>query len=119
MSRRWLRGTCSASAIGVLLAALPPGAGVARADADSGRCWSTASANASTYDGSATGSSAGDVAASGYSAAHCTGLGQTNAIYQAGLACESAGVPAGLMTGIGYAVVTWRRRDRRTDSAAV
>jgi hypothetical protein len=55
MLRRWLRGTGSASVIGVLLAALPPGAGVARADGDSGSCWSSASANAATYDGSATG----------------------------------------------------------------
>jgi hypothetical protein len=109
MLRRWLRGTGSASVIGVLLAALPPGAGVARADGDSGSCWGTAGANASTYDGSATGSSSGDVTAGGYSNADCTGLAQTNAIFQAGLACESAGIPAGVLTGAGYAVVTWTR----------
>ena len=35
------------------------------------------------------------------------GLAQTNAIFQAGHACENAGIVAGVSSGIGYAVVSW------------
>ena len=76
--------------------------------ADSGgTCYSNASASASAYDGSSSGSASGDVSAGNYAVENCVGLGQTNAIFQAGNACENAGIAAGVSSGIGYAVVSW------------
>ena len=72
-----------------------------------GTCQSFAAADASAYDGSSPASAAGSVSASDYTLDGCVGLGQTNAIFQAGRACENAGIPAGLVHGLGYAVVTW------------
>jgi len=80
--------------------------GVLQADGG-GSCSSAASASASSYDGSTSGSSSGGVDVAGYTAESCVGLAQTNAIFQAGLACENAGIPAGLAPGLGYAVVSW------------
>jgi hypothetical protein len=62
---------------------------------------------ASSYDGSTSGSAEGDISGADYALETCVGLGQTNAIYQAGLACESAGIPAGLGPNLGYAIVSW------------
>src|SRR5262245_15523825 len=72
-----------------------------------GTCSTSAWAAAAAYDGSSSGSASGGVDAGGYAADACVGLGQTNAIFQAGLACESAGISAGTTSGLGYAVVSW------------
>jgi cysteine synthase len=97
-------------AIAVIVAFVIAGAArpkdVLRADSG-GSCYSSASASASAYDGSSSGSASGDVNANDYAVENCVGLGQTNAIFQAGHACENAGIAAGVSSGIGYAVVSW------------
>jgi hypothetical protein len=78
-----------------------------RADTPTGSCSSSAHADASSYDGTQYGSADNSISATGYSLGDCVGLSQTNAIFTAGLACQSAGIPAGLEHGLGYAIVTW------------
>jgi hypothetical protein len=70
-------------------------------------CDGSAWAWAAAYDGSSGGSASGGFDLSGYSADACVGVAQTNAIFQAGLACENAGIPAGVLSGVGYAEVSW------------
>jgi hypothetical protein len=60
-----------------------------------------------SYDGTLSGSADDHVSAENYSLDNCVGLGQTDAIYTAGLACQAAGIAAGLYYGRGYAVVSW------------
>ena len=85
------------------------GGAVIQANSDSGlgRCSVSATANASAYDDGRAGASGGSLNVDDYSASDCAGLSQTFAIYQAGLACVSADIPSGVVSGIGFAVVTW------------
>ena len=86
---------------------LPPVQAVVHADRQTGSCNGAAHADASSYDGSLAGSADNSVSAGGYTLGDCAGLGQTNAIFTAGTACDNAGIPAGQNEGIGSAVVTW------------
>ncbi len=104
---RFLQSVLFASVASVLLALLPPASRILHADEVLGTCVSTAQASAVAYDGSVSGSSSGGINVGGYTAGNCTGLSQTNAIFQAGNACANAGIGAGLGHGVGYAVVTW------------
>lgn len=105
LTRRLTRGAALALIGAVLLSSILRPVGV---HADPGStCSSDASAWASAYDGSSSGSASGSVGTSDYSLDSCVGLGQTNAIFQAGRACEDAGIPAGVSYGLGYAVVSW------------
>jgi hypothetical protein len=103
---RVARGAALALAGAVVVSTLMLRGELAHADSG-GTCSSGASATASSYDGSSAGAASGDISADGYAADNCVGLAQTNAIFQAGLACESAGIPAGITSGLGYAVVMW------------
>jgi hypothetical protein len=103
---RLSRGVGLALIVAVLFSSVVGHRGVARADSG-GVCASNASAWAAAYDGSSTGSASGSVQAGNYSLDACVGLAQTNAIFVAGGACESAGISAGGASGLGYAVVSW------------
>jgi hypothetical protein len=97
-----------AVAMAVLFSAFQARTSVVHADgANLGFCHVYASATASAYDGSSTGSSYGDISAADYALDSCVGLGQTNAIFESGLACENAGIPAAAGPDLGYAVVGW------------
>jgi len=103
---RVVRAAALALAEAIVVSTLMLRGEVAHADAR-GTCSSFASATASTYDGTSEGAASGNISVDGYAADDCVGLAQTHAIFQAGLACESAGIPAGITTGLGYAVVMW------------
>src|SRR5262245_52089957 len=100
------RGIALAVIVALVMSSATRPAVVLRADSG-GSCYGNASAWASAYDGSSSGSSSGDFSASDYAVENCVGLGQTNAIFQAGHACEDAGIAAGVSSGLGYAVVSW------------
>jgi hypothetical protein len=95
--------TCS---IAILLSWLPR-TGIAHADEATGTCQSRSHADAYASDNSGSGSADGGVMTDGYTRDNCLGLAGTDAIFQAGMACENAGIPAGLVHGLGYATVTW------------
>jgi hypothetical protein len=104
---RFLGFTLTASSIAILLSMLPR-TGIAHADAATGTCQSQSHADAYPSDNSGlSGSADGGVLVDGYTRDDCLGLAETNAIFQAGMACENAGFPAGLVHGLGYAKVTW------------
>ena len=86
---------------------IPSTAQVVHAYTGNGTCVGSAQATAISYDGTLSGSSRGEIRASGYSPADCVGLAQTHAIFHAGNACENAGIPAGMSGGSGYALVSW------------
>jgi len=104
---RILRAAALALAGAVLVSTMTRREQVMHADAGDSTCSSSAWASAQAYDGSSSGSAGGDVDTSGYAVETCVGLAQTNAIFQAGLACENAGIPAGATSGLGYALVWW------------
>ena len=101
-----LTGAGLAFLIAVVLSGLGSRTPVVHADGVS-LCDGSAWAWAAAYDGSSGGSASGGFDLSGYSADACVGVAQTNAIFQAGLACENAGIPAGVLSGVGYAEVSW------------
>ena len=103
---RLLRGAGLALLVALMPSRLGPPRLVVHADAGS-TCDGSAWAWAAAYDGSSGGSASGGFDVGGDSADTCVGVAQTNAIFQAGLACENAGIPAGVVTGVGYAVVSW------------
>jgi hypothetical protein len=107
MWMRFLRCVSVASIGAVALFMLAPASRIVHADGAATVCLSWSHADAASYDGSVSASSNGGVDTNGYTASDCVGLGQTEAIFQAGNACENAGIPAGVASGIGYAVVTW------------
>ena len=102
---RFLRFTLMAGAIAILPSPLPR---TAHADEGTGQCRSWSHADAYASDGSGASGSADDgVQVGGYTRDNCLGLAETDAIFAAGKACENAGVPAGLVTGLGTATVSW------------
>src|SRR5882762_8346010 len=105
MMKRCIRGMCFAGVIGGAIA-FGCGMTVVHADGSVGHCSVSATANASAYDGSSAAAYGGSMSVDDYSAGDCVGLSQTFAIYQAGLACVSAGIPSGVLTGTGFGVVT-------------
>jgi hypothetical protein len=107
MWMRFLRCVSVASIGAVALFMAPPASRIVHADGATTVCLSSSHADAASYDGSVSGASNGGVDTNGYTVGNCVGLGQTEAIFQAGNACENAGIPAGLTSGVGYAVVTW------------
>jgi hypothetical protein len=117
MVKRLARAACAAVVIGTTCMLALTSSTIAQASTTS--CGMTASATASAYDGSLSGASGGSMAATGYSVGDCNGLGQTFAIYQAGLACANAGIPAGLTSGLGYAIVSWTAQWADDSGAAV
>jgi hypothetical protein len=106
MWMRFVRSLSVASGVAFVLFTLPPASRTVHADGVS-VCLSSSHADAASYDGSVSGSSDGGVNTNGYAVNDCVGLGQTDAIFTAGNACDSAGIPTGLTHGVGYAVVTW------------
>jgi hypothetical protein len=96
-----------ASLAAVLCSLGPPRATVLHAE-EGTVCSSVSAAQAHAYDDpSVFGASSGGVFVRNYSLENCVGLAQTEAIFQAGWACQNAGIPAGLVYGVGYAVVSW------------
>jgi hypothetical protein len=104
---RFLGFTLIACSIAILPSILPR-TGIAHAAGATGTCRSHSHADAHAFDNSGlSGSADGGVMVDGYTQDDCLGLAETDAIFQAGMACENAGIPAGLAPGLGYAVVTW------------
>jgi hypothetical protein len=109
MTRHLRLFSCSAvtATVGaVALMWLASGAAIA-ANVPVGTCSTGAQATAQAYASTGGGASNGEILVSGYTAADCVGLGQTHAIFQAGNACENAGLPSGFGSGTGFAVVDW------------
>jgi hypothetical protein len=107
MLLRFVRFAVASCVVAVLTAIGPGLRQVLRADSSRGLCRTGAHADASSYDGSQSGSADADVTADDYELQNCVALGQTNAIFTAGAACQNAGIPPGVDHGIGYAIVTW------------
>jgi hypothetical protein len=107
MWMRFVRCVSVALIGAVALFMLPPASRIIHADGATTVCLSGSHADATSYDGSVSASSNGGVNTNDYTLSDCVGLSQTEAIFQAGNACENAGIPAGLVSGVGYAVVTW------------
>lgn len=106
MGHRLLRSVLVALTLAVVVP-IWSGTPIAHADEPEGFCASSARAVAFSSDNSVSASSSGGFGFVGSSKDTCVGRAQTAAILQAGYACQNAGIPAGLVYGLGYATVTW------------